>query len=75
MPDPTVRRFTAWRQRRQARRLERAEMALADAEHHFDTWVEPFHRGLGSYSPSQMKRERAKVERARRRVVKRGGGR
>jgi hypothetical protein len=49
-------------------RLERAEEALADAVHHWDKWC----RGWGK-SPSYIRREHDRIERAARKVRKRGG--
>jgi hypothetical protein len=43
-------------------------MELADAQHHFDTWTEPFHRRLGTVEPSRMAREQRNLDRLRRRV-------
>jgi hypothetical protein len=56
--------LTWWR----SRSLERAELELADAEHHFDKWV----RGWDS-SPSEVHRAKCRIEKARRRVSKLGG--
>lgn len=56
-----VSRWRAWR-------LRCAQMELADAQHHFDTWTEPFHRRLGTVEPSRMAREQRNLDRLRRRV-------
>jgi hypothetical protein len=51
-------RFRAWR-------LARAELALADAEHHFE-WTMTYRR-LGTVDPSRA-HEKAQVEKLQRRV-------
>ncbi len=47
-------------------RLERAELALADAEHHLRKW------GFGN-TPSEDYRERRRIEKLRAKVVRLGG--
>lgn len=49
-----------------SRRLERAELRLADAEHRYAFWVRPF-RGI---SPSEVARAKRAIERAQQRVDK-----
>ena len=49
-------RLRAWR-------LDRAELALADAEHYYSKWV----AGWNS-APSRIRRAKRDIERARRRV-------
>jgi hypothetical protein len=61
--------MTRWRERR----LRRAQEELADAQHHFDTWIEPFDRRLGTVEPSRMAREQRKLEKLRARVRHLGG--
>lgn len=58
-----MKRYKDWR-------LDRAKIELADAEHEYDHWVEPFHRRLGTVSPSEKRRAERRIEKAKRRVEK-----
>ena len=51
------------RSRVRAWRLQRAELRLADAEHYYWKWVEPFHE-----APSVVRRHKRKIESLTRKV-------
>jgi hypothetical protein len=61
-----MKRYKKWR-------LSRAELRLADAEHEFYHWIEPFHRRLGTISPSEKRHAEQRIEKARRHVEKLNG--